>query len=313
MGFLTRRVLAFVPMWLAVALVSFGIMVLVPGDPLVSILGPDASPGARAQMAAQLHLDRPFAERFGRWALAAVRGDLGESIFLDRPVTEAIAERAPVTLSLGLGALAVAVLLGVPSGVAVALSRRKGLDTLLTLVSMLGLSTPEFLLGLLLMYALSVGLGWFPSGGYVALTENPAQWLRHLVLPSCVLGFINAALVARMTRSTLLEVLGEDYIRVARAKGLKEWVVIVKHALRVAMPPIVTVIGFTGMLVVAGAFVTEMVFSLPGLGNLLVSAVMRRDYPLVQGGMLVVATGVLLLNLLVDLLYAWSDPRIRYS
>lgn len=311
--YVARRLLAIVPMWLAVSFLTFSIMYLIPGDPLVSILGPSASPEARARMMESMHLNDPFWARYGKWLGAATRGDMGDSIFLDRPVTQAIADRLPVTLAVGIGALLVALVLGLPAGIIGALTRGRAVDTSIMMTALVGLSTPEFLMGLVLIYVFAVELRWFPVGGYVPLGRDIVDALRHLIMPCFTLGFIWAALVARMTRATMLDVLGNDYIRTARSKGLGEGVVIWKHALRTAASPIVTVVGFVIILIVSGAFITEIVFSLPGMGNLIVSSVLKRDYPVVQGAMLFVATGILFINLLVDLLYAYLDPRIKYD
>jgi len=264
-------------------------------------------------MMESMHLNDPFWTRYGKWLGAAVRGDMGDSIFLDRPVSQAIADRLPVTLAVGIGAIFVALLLGLPAGILSSLTRGRMVDTSVMMTALVGLSTPEFLLGLVLIYVFAVELRWLPVGGYVPFRRDFADALRHLIMPCFTLGFIWAALVARMTRATMLDVMGNDYIRTARSKGLGETVVVWKHALRVAASPIVTVVGFVVILIVSGAFITEIVFSLPGMGNLIVSSVLKRDYPVVQGAMLFVATGILLINLLVDLLYAYLDPRIKYE
>ncbi len=308
-----RRLLALMPMWLVVSLLTFSIMYIIPGDPLVSILGPSASPEARERMIKSMHLDDPFWVRYGKWLSGAVRGDLGESIFLGRSVSQAILERLPVTLYLGIGALLVALILGLPAGILGALKRNSAADTAVMVVALAGLSTPEFLLGLVLIYLFAVGLGWFPVGGYVPLTQDLLGGLRRLAMPCFTLGFIWAALVARMTRATMLDVLGTDYIRTARAKGLAERRVIWRHALRMAVIPVTTVIGFVVVLIVSGAFITEIVFTLPGMGNLVVNSVLKRDYPVVQGAMLFIASGTLVINLVIDLLYAYLDPRIKYE
>ena len=311
--YVIRRLLGLIPIWLAVAFFAFYIMYLIPGDPLVSILGPTASPEARARMIAQLGLDQPFWPRFMGWLGGLARGDAGESLFLGRPVVQALAERAGVTVSLGLGALFFALAIGIPLGVVAALKPNSRADVGVMITSLVGLSTPEFLLGLLLIYLFGVALQWLPIGGYVAFADSPAAALTHLLMPSFTLGFIHAAVIARMTRANLIEILDQDYVRTARSKGLRERVVVVKHALRLALIPTVTIVGFVTTLIVAGAFITEIVFSLPGMGNLIVSAVQRRDYPVVQGAMLLVATGVLLFNLAIDLVYTLLDPRIRYE
>jgi len=207
----------------------------------------------------------------------------------------------------------VALTLGLPPGIISAIRRNTVTDTVVMTLALAGLSTPEFLLGLVLIYVFAVRLGWFPVGGYVPLTHDLAEGLRRLIMPCFTLGIIWAAYIARMTRATMLDVLNREYITTARAKGLAERLVIWKHALRVAVAPITTVVGFVLVLVVSGAFITEIVFSIPGMGNLVVNSVLKRDYPVVQGAMLFIATGILLINLLIDLLYAYLDPRIKYE
>ena len=313
LSFLLRRLIGLVPIWFAVAFFAFLIMYLIPGDPLVSILGPTASPDARARMLAQLGLDQPFWVRFWSWLTGFLRGDLGDSLFLGRPVLQALTERAGVTISLGLGALFFAVAIGIPLGLIASLKPNSRFDIAVMIVSLIGLSTPEFLFGLMLIYTFGVWLQWLPIGGFVPFGESLGGAITHLLMPAFTLGFIHAAVIARMTRANLIEILAQDYVRTARSKGLPERMVVVKHALRLALIPTITIIGFVTILIVAGAFITEIVFSIPGMGNLIVSAVQRRDYPLVQGAMLLVATGVLLFNLLIDVLYTFLDPRIRYE
>jgi len=312
-NYIARRLVALVPMWIAISFFTFSIMYMIPGDPLVSILGPSASPEARERMIKSMHLDDPFWVRYGKWLSGAIRGDLGQSIFLGRGVSRAIWERLPVTVSLGIGAMIVALTLGLPPGIISAIRRNTVTDTVVMTLALAGLSTPEFLLGLVLIYVFAVRLGWFPVGGYVPLTHDLAEGLRRLIMPCFTLGIIWAAYIARMTRATMLDVLNREYITTARAKGLAERLVIWKHALRVAVAPITTVVGFVLVLVVSGAFITEIVFSIPGMGNLVVNSVLKRDYPVVQGAMLFIATGILLINLLIDLLYAYLDPRIKYE
>jgi peptide/nickel transport system permease protein len=287
-------------------------MYIIPGDPLVSIIGPTASPESRARMKESMGLNDPFWLRYWNWLKGVFRGDFGDSIFLGRPVYKAIMERLPVTFSLGVGALFVALLIGLPAGILSAIRENGFFDSLVMLFSLAGLSTAEFVLGLVLIYIFAVGLGWFPVGGYIPLTKNLIEGIRSLTLPCFTLGFIWSALVARMTRATMIDILGHDYIRTARAKGLTEKVVLWKHALRVAAIPIVTVLGYVIVLIVSGAFITEIVFSLPGMGNLMVNSVLKRDYPVVQGGMLFIASGILFINLFIDVIYVYLDPRIKY-
>lgn len=310
-NYIVRRLVAIVPLWVAISFLTFSIMYMIPGDPLVSILGPSASPEARERMIKSMHLDDPFWVRYGKWLSGAIHGDLGQSIFLGRSVARAIWERLPVTFSLGVGAVIVALIFGLPLGIISAVHRN--MDTVVMALALVGLSIPEFLLGLVLIYVFAVKLGWFPVGGYVPLTHDLAEGLRRLAMPCFTLGIIWAAYIARMTRATMLDVLNREYITTARAKGLAEQLVIWKHALRAAAAPVVTVVGFVLVLIVSGAFVTEIVFSLPGMGNLVVNSVLKRDYPVVQGAMLLIATGILLINLLIDLLYACLDPRIKYE
>ncbi|MGC9529335.1 MAG: ABC transporter permease [Candidatus Bipolaricaulaceae bacterium] len=313
LNYVLRGFLALLPMWVAVSLFTFSIMYMIPGDPLVSILGPCASPEARERMIKSMHLDDPFWVRYGKWLAGVVRGDLGQSIFLGRSVSQAIWDRLPVTLALGVGAVLVAPLLGLPPGIFSAIRRNSLLDTAVMTAALAGLSTPEFLLGLVLIYVFAVDLRLLPVGGYVPLTRDFVSAVRHLIMPCFTLGVIWAALIARMTRATMLDVLGRDFVTTARAKGLPERFVIWRHTLRVAVIPITTVVGFVIILVVSGAFITEIVFSLPGMGNLVVNFVLKRDYPVVQGAMLFIATGILLINLLIDLLYAYLDPRVKYD
>ena len=308
-----RRLAVIVPILLAVSLLTFTIINLAPGDPLLSILGPDASPDARARVRKEMNLDDPFWIRYLNWIGDAVRGDLGTSIFLNQPVSVAIWNRFPVTLSLGIGALVVALAIGLPLGVIAALNPNGVVDTIVMIIALAGLSTPEFLLGLGLMYVFAVVLGWLPVGGFIPLTQDFVAGIRHLLMPSFTLGFIWAAYLARMTRANMVDILSNDYIKVARSKGLREYLVILKHALRNAIIPVTTATGFVIILIVAGAFITEIVFNISGIGSLVVNSVLKRDYPVVQGSMLFVASGVLLINLFVDLLYAYLDPRIKYE
>ena len=313
LSYVFRRLLAMFPNWLILSFWAFSIMDLVPGDPVVILLGPEASPTARAQFVERLGLNKPFFTRYGDWLGGVFRGDLGQALFLGRSVSQAILERARVTVPLGIGALLVAGLLGVPLGTLAAVHQGSLLDTLVMLTAMVGLATPEFLLGLILIFLFAVTLGVLPAGGYAPFSNGVGVALRYFIMPWFALGFSWAALVARMTRASMIEVLTCDYIRTARAKGLPERMVLGKHTLKATANQIVTVLGFVAVLIIGGAFVTEIVFNLPGMGQLLVSAIKRRDYPVVQGVILVTVTGVLLLNLVVDLIYAYLDPRIRYD
>src|SRR5512134_2951065 len=294
-----------------VAVLVFVLTRAAPGDPIAVLLGDQATAEDIARVQKVYGLDQPLPVQFGLWLRELARGNLGESIFLQRPVTQALWERAEPTALLALLAVAIATLIGVPCGVVSAVFRGGAWDQLLTGFAMLGASVPSFWFGLVLMQILAVSLGWFPVSGYGEPGASLAQRLHCLVLPATVLGVLNSALIIRFTRASMLDVLGEDYVRTARAKGLPERRVIFKHALRNALVPIVTVIGLTVALMIGGAVVTETVFGLPGVGNLVVSAVTRRDYPVIQGALLIVAAIYVVINFLVDLLYTVVDPRVK--
>jgi peptide/nickel transport system permease protein len=249
----------------------------------------------------------------GDWYLRVLQGDLGTSLLLNRSVTSAILERLPVTLSLTAMAFLVSVLLGMAAGVLAAVRHGKAADQGLMTLALLGLSIPEFWLGLVLIWLVAVMVPIFPAGDYVAFATNPWQWARHLALPTFTLACVQMGFVARMTRSSMLEVLGQDFVRTARAKGLPEPYVVLRHGLANAMVPIVTVMGIMVGALLGGAVVTEQVFSIPGLGRLIIGAVLSRDFPVIQGGLLFLALIYLVVNLVVDLLYAVVDPRVRLS
>jgi len=309
--FLLSRLAGMLAVMSLVGVIVFGLTRVAAGDPVAVLLGDQATPADVERAKVRYGLDQPVAVQFAVWVGQVSRGDLGDSIFLQRPVTQALLERAEPTLWLAFLAVLLAALIGVPAGIASAVFRGSALDQCLSTVAMLGASIPSFWLGLLMMQAFAVSLGWFPVSGYGEPGAALIERLRHLVLPAAVLGLLNSTLVLRFTRAAMMEVLTEDYIRTARSKGLGETVVVLKHALRNALVPIVTVIGLTVALMIGGAVVTETVFGLPGVGSLVVNAVMRRDYPVIQGALLVVAGLYVLINFLVDLLYAVVDPRVR--
>ncbi len=312
-GYVARRLLALLPVLLIVATVGFFLIYLTPGDPAAVMLGPDATEEDLDSLRAIMGLDRPLLVQLVRWYSRTLRGDLGYSIFLQRPVLQAIFERLEPTMLLTMMALAVAVGIGVPAGVLSAVRRNSWVDQASMGVALLGVSMPGFWLGLNLILVFSVYLGLFPVAGYVPIQQSLAGAIRSLVLPAVTLGFGGSALVARMTRSSMLEVLGQDYVRTARAKGNRERRVIVGHALRNAMIPTVTVIGLALGGLLAGAIVTETVFALPGVGRLVISSVLRRDYPVVQGVLMFIAAIYVLVNLLIDVLYVYLDPRVKYA
>ncbi len=309
--FLTSRVLslAFV-LWL-VTIIAFVMIRLAPGDPSAVMLGSDASPKAVAEFRAAYGLDRPIPVQYLAWLGHVVRGDLGMSIYLGRPVTTAILERLPISLTLTLSAFAIAVVLGISLGLVAAYWHDTWIDRLVSVVAALGLSMPSFWLGICLIYLFAVRWPVMPSGGFVEPWIDPGKSFRHLLLPAFALGYLQSGLIARMTRASMLEALRGDFVRVARSKGVGEFRVVVKHAFRNALIPVLTVTGITLAVMFGGAVVIETVFTLPGVGRLLVNAVVRRDYPVVQGTLLVVAAWYVVVNIAVDVLYTVSDPRIR--
>ena len=309
---MARRLASAIPVLFLTTLVSFGIMQIVPGDPAEIIAGLGASPQEVARIRTELGLDQPPLVQLARWYQGMARGDLGDSLLLGRSVSRAIVERLPVTLSLTAYALVLTLVVGVLSGVGAA--RRPGgwLDQVLMTVALLGVSFPSFWLGLMLIVVFAVQLDWLPSGGYVPFSESVGGWFRSATLPAISLALLQIGLLARMTRATMLEALGQDYVRTARTKGLSSAVVVWKHAFRNVLVPVVTVVGIIVSLLLSGSVVIETVYSVPGIGRLMASAVLRRDYPVIQGGLLVTAAGFVLLNLLVDVLYAYLDPRVRY-
>jgi len=304
--YLARRVLAVVPVLFGVTLAVFSMLFLVPGDPVKIMLAEFVTtPEQVAQMRAQLHLDEPILKQYGRFVANALRGDLGTSIRSRRAVSTEIGENVGSTAQLALASMAVAVAIGVPLGLMAALLRNSWFDAGSMIVALLGVSMPSFWLGLLMIFAFSLHLGWFPATG--------GGDLWHLVLPSVTLGMIASAIIARLTRSSMLEVLGQDYVRTARAKGLAWWGVMVRHALKNALIPVITIFGLQFGNLLAGAVIVETVFSRPGLGRLIVGGILAKDFPLVQGTVLFVATAYVLINVLVDITYAFVDPRIRFG
>ena len=312
LAYIVRRLLFTIPVMLLVATGVFLLLHLAPGDPVGIILGPDASEEQRLAMRRELGLDRSLPIQYVDWLGRVARGDLGRSLFLDKPVVSALAERAQPTLLLTTLALLVAVSVGLPSGIIAARSRGSWLDLGAMTVAILGISMPTFWLGLNLILVFAVTLRWLPVAGYQPLSAGLWESLRYLILPAVTLGIAQAALLARMTRSMMLEVLDQDYIRTARAKGLGERVVISRHALRNAFIPLLTVIGLITAALLGGAVVTEQIFNIPGVGRLLIQAIGRRDFPLVQGTVLIIAAIYVLVNLFVDVLYAVIDPRIYH-
>jgi peptide/nickel transport system permease protein len=311
--YLARRLLALVPVLAVVLTVVFLLVHLIPGDPASAMLGPSATSEQIEATRRDLGLDRPLWEQLARFYARVLQGDLGHSYFLNRPVATALWERAEPTLVLTGAALLVAVAIGVPAGIVAGASPGSLLDRALMTAALLGVCVPGFWLSLNFIYFFAVRLSWLPAGGYASFLVDPWAALRFMVLPAVSLGFNQSALIARIARSCMIEVLAQDYIRTARAKGLSRRAVVYVHAFRNALVPVVTVIGITMAILIGGAVVTEIVFNIPGLGRLVVSAILRRDYPVVQGVVLVTAVAYVLINLVVDLCYALIDPRIRYD
>lgn len=309
--FLLRRIAASVPVLFLVSVMSFGIIWLVPGDPAAVFLDASATPAQLAQVRHQLGLDKPFTVQMFDWYDRILHGNLGQSILLNRSVASAIVERLPVTLSLTAMALLLALLVGICAGVLAAMRHGTWADQSLMTFALIGLSVPEFWLGLMLIFGLAVGLGWFPAGGYVAPSVSIGGWLRSLLLPALALAAVQTGFIARMTRSAMLEVLHQDFIRTADAKGLPWSIVVIRHGLPNALVPILTVTGIIAGGLLGGALVVEQVFSLPGVGRLIIDAILSRDFPVIQGSLLFVALMYLIVNLVVDMLYALADPRVR--
>ena len=311
--YLLHRALAIIPVMLVVATVSFVLIRLAPGDPASVLAGPDATTEDLAQLRTALGMDQPLPVQLVKWYGRLAQGDLGQSIFLRRPVVQAVVERLEPTLLLTLWGTLLAILIGVPAGIVSARYHNTAVDQSFMALALLGLSIPNFLLGLLMILVFGVWLGWLPVSGYVPLDEGVWLNVRSLLMPAVSLGLVQSALVARITRSSMLDVLREQYILSGRAKGLSERAVIYKHALKNAIIPTLTVIGITVALLIGGAVVIETVFNIPGVGRLIISAVLRRDYPVVQGVVLLIAVTYTVINLLVDLAYLVIDPRIRYT
>ncbi|QDR79799.1 ABC transporter permease [Sporomusa termitida] len=311
--YICKRILSLIPVLAVVALIDFIIIHLTPGDPAVIMLGSDASEVDLAKLREQLGLTLPIYVQFSYWLLGAVQGDLGRSIFMDMPVTQAIWQHLGPTVSLALLAEIIAILFALPLGVMAATRRGSWIDQLLMVIGLLGISIPSFWLGLNFILLFAVKLNWLPAAGYQPLSSGLLNHIKYLLLPALSLGIMQAALIARMTRASMLEVLSENYIRTAQAKGLKRQVIIYKHALRNAFIPILTVIGLTFATLIGGAVVTEMVFNIPGIGKLVVNSVLRRDYVVIQGTILMIATAYVFINLLIDILYAYIDPRVRFD
>ena len=310
-NFLVKRLASIVPTLLFVSMLIFGLQQLLPGDPAVILAGEERDPNVVAYLRGKLHLDDPLPIRYAYWIGGVVRGDLGESVRTQQPVLGLIAQKLPVTAELAVLAMSVALLIGVPAGIVSAVGRGKWWDHAANAFALWGLSTPNFWLGILMILLFSVQLGWLPASGYVSPFEDLRANLAAMAMPAFVLGNAIAAVLMRHTRSAMLQVLNADYVRTARAKGLSESTVIVKHALRNALTPIITLGALELGTLLSGAVLTEQVFTIPGFGKLIVDSVFNRDYAVVQGVVLVTATAYITLNLLADLAYFLVNPRLR--
>lgn len=312
LAFIARRMIATIPVMGFVALFVFSLLYIAPGDPAAIIAGDQASVADIERIRAGLGLDRPYLVRFAEWLFRIVQGDFGTSIFTSLPVTQLIAQRIEPTVSLMVVTLTLAVIIAVPMGVLAAWKANTWLDRAIMAFAVFGFSVPVFVVGYLLAYVFALKLEWLPVQGYTPLSRGFWPWLENLILPALTLGLVYIALIARITRASMLDVLQQDYIRTARSKGASEMSILFVHALKNAAVPIVTVIGIGIALLIGGAVVTESVFAIPGLGRLTVDAILRRDYPVIQGVVLLFSLVYVLINLLVDIAYTLFDPRIRY-
>lgn len=311
-GYVLQRFIGMLAVMFVVVTIVFIIVRIAPGDPAAVMLGPDATAQDIAALRVRLGLDRPILVQYAIFFGQLLRGDLGESIFLNRPVLTALAERAEPTFFLTLFSIVIAAAIAIPVGILSAYRRGSLFDQGATTLAMLAGSIPSFWLGLLLIQFFAVRLGLAPVSGYGGPGASLGVRLSHLVLPALSLGIVSSALILRFTRASMLDVLNDDYVRTARSKGMGEFQVVMRHAFKNALIPVLTVVGITAALLVSGAVVTETVFGLPGIGSLVVSAVLRRDYPVIQGALLVIAALYVLINFLIDMLYLVVDPRVRY-
>lgn len=311
-AFFIRRLVTLVPTLVFVSMLIFGLQQLLPGDPAQILAGEDQNPELIAQLRLKLHLDEPLPVQYGYWMAGVLQGDLGESARTQQPVLELLLQKLPVTLELALLSMLIALLIGLPAGVISAVKHGTFWDHSATVLGLSGLSMPNFWLGILMILLFSVELGWLPASGYVSPFENLKDNLASMIMPAFVLGSGIAAVLMRHTRSSMLQVLAADYVRTARAKGLRERVVVMKHALRNALTPVITLGALELGTLLSGAVLTEQVFTIPGFGKLIIDSVFNRDYAVVQGVVLVTATAYILLNLLADMAYFVFNPRLRH-
>ena len=311
--FLVRRIATIFPTLVFVSMLIFGLQQLLPGDPAMILAGEERDPSVIAHLRETLHLDKPLPVRYLYWVRGVLHGDLGESLRTQQPVLQLILEKLPVTVELGAFAIVIAVAIGIPAGVVSAVKRGTAWDYAANIVALWGLSTPNFWLGIMLILLFSVTLGWLPASGYVSPFEDWRENIASMIMPAFVLGNAIAAVLMRHTRSAMLQVLSSDYVRTARAKGVPERAVVLKHALRNGLIPIITLGALELGTLLSGAVLTEQVFTIPGFGKLIVDAVFNRDYAVVQGVVMFTATAYIVLNLVADVAYAVVNPRIRYQ
>ena len=314
--YIAGRLLALVPVVLLVSVAAFSFIHLLPGDPVIALLGTSGQSLTPQQYQARRHdlgLDQPLPEQYLKWAGHALTGDLGRSAVTHKTITQALRDRFPITLQLTIASFVISLLIALPAGIVAAYRRNSLLDRVMTIVALAGVAIPSFWLGILMILLFAVEVRWLPPSGWVSFGSSPGEWLRHLLMPALALGVVQAAVVMRQVRSSLLEVLNEDFVRTARAKGLAERRVVLQHAMRNALLPVVTVAGLQVSRLLGGAVIIETVFALPGFGSYSVASIFNRDYPVVQAVVLVTAVIVVLTNLFTDLLYGVLDPRIRYA
>ncbi len=310
--FVVRRLPSLVLTWILVSVIAFVVMHVTAGNPAAMMLGEQASPAEVARLSRVLGLDQPLPAQYLHWMDGVIHGNLGNSIYLGEPVLRAIIQRLPITLSLTIVALTMAIVVGVSAGILAALRQGSWVDAAVMTVATAGLSMPEFWIGLMLILVFAVDMHLLPLMGYVPFTANPVGWFEHIIMPAFAIGFIQSAPIARMTRSSLLDVLHADYMRTARAKGLGAGRVVLRHGLRNAAIPVITTLGIILAALISGAFVVETVFDIPGVGYMMLQAVDNRDYPVIQGGIMMIASAILVVNLLIDLCYSLVDPRVEF-
>ena len=311
--YLARRLITTFVVLLLVSFISFCIMQMVPGDPALVMAGAAAPADEVQRIREQFGLDQPFHVQLLRWYGGMIQGDLGQSITLGRSVVAAIVERLPSTVTLAGFAFVLTLAFGLVAGVISALKQDTWIDHTIMTLAVVGVSVPSFWIGLIMIIGFAVMVDWLPAGGYVTISENPVMWFKSLILPSIALALLQMGLLARITRASMIEVLRQDFVRTAHAKGLPRWMVVGKHAFMNVMIPVVTVIGIVFSLLLSGSVVIETVFSIPGLGRLMATSIVTRDYPVIQGALLITAAMFVLINLFVDVLYAYLDPRIHYD